>query len=303
MHNSHHNSQLKSGLSAWVKSKTCYATNGSVSRWPHCFIRSGSWSGRATSGWLLGLPVIFDLYITVLPLGCLEPQRRCASAAKTYRTVYEWVNAIIRDGRRRWCISSSSRCVVIPTSSMERTLLIGDYLYVSKVAYGPQMPNTPLSFPSYTTRCPSFADQEIVLRGDQVAPTTASRGSPIRRNDVVVQLPGGRHGAARNQNVTCYDTLRSFGVVRQGGGTQTPQRKIHGDQPPGRQTRTSIKRCVGFRRPARSPQRKGGSTANRRRRYPDCNTTSVVQTRPPSRSTPSTTWNPGVQRLRLGLTT
>ena len=36
---------------------------------------------------------------------------------------------------------------VIPTSSMEKSLLIGDYLYVSKVTYGPQMPNTPLSFP------------------------------------------------------------------------------------------------------------------------------------------------------------
>ena len=42
---------------------------------------------------------------------------------------------------------------VIPSSSMEKSLLVGDYLYVSKVAYGPQMPNTPVAFRSYTIRC------------------------------------------------------------------------------------------------------------------------------------------------------
>lgn len=35
----------------------------------------------------------------------------------------------------------------IPTSSMEKSLLIGDYLFVSKMAYGPKIPQTPLSFP------------------------------------------------------------------------------------------------------------------------------------------------------------
>ncbi len=35
----------------------------------------------------------------------------------------------------------------IPTSSMEKSLLIGDFLFVSKVSYGPRIPNTPLAFP------------------------------------------------------------------------------------------------------------------------------------------------------------
>ena len=35
----------------------------------------------------------------------------------------------------------------IPTGSMEKSLLIGDYLFVSKMAYGPKVPQTPLSFP------------------------------------------------------------------------------------------------------------------------------------------------------------
>ncbi len=35
----------------------------------------------------------------------------------------------------------------IPTSSMERKLLIGDFLFVNKMAYGARVPSTPLSFP------------------------------------------------------------------------------------------------------------------------------------------------------------
>ncbi|HIG31845.1 MAG TPA: signal peptidase I [Flavobacteriales bacterium] len=35
----------------------------------------------------------------------------------------------------------------IPTSSMEKSMLIGDFLFVSKTSYGPRVPMTPIAFP------------------------------------------------------------------------------------------------------------------------------------------------------------
>ena len=35
----------------------------------------------------------------------------------------------------------------IPSSSLEKSLLTGDYLFVSKVSYGPRIPETPLTMP------------------------------------------------------------------------------------------------------------------------------------------------------------
>ena len=52
----------------------------------------------------------------------------------------------------------------IPTSSMEKSLLIGDFLFVSKVSYGARIPMTPLSFPfahhtlPLTEKTPSYLE-------------------------------------------------------------------------------------------------------------------------------------------------
>ena len=44
----------------------------------------------------------------------------------------------------------------IPTGSMEKTLLVNDFLFVSKLSYGPRIPNTPLAVPFVHNALPIF---------------------------------------------------------------------------------------------------------------------------------------------------
>src|SRR5258705_12200940 len=62
--------------------------------------------------------------------------------------VREWydsiVFAVITATLLRWSVAEA---FVIPTGSMENTLLVGDYLFVSKFHYGSRTPPTPLQIP------------------------------------------------------------------------------------------------------------------------------------------------------------
>ncbi len=73
----------------------------------------------------------------------------------------------------------------IPTGSMEKDLLIGDYLFVSKVSYGAKVPNTPLSFPFAHNRMPVLNTKsylEWFTFGYHRLPGLGE----VKRNDVVV---------------------------------------------------------------------------------------------------------------------
>ena len=96
--------------------------------------------------WLLGLLVIFDIFIT--------RKVKWAFWKKNYkegekRNVWlDWLDAIIFAVivvvPLNIFILQAFR---IPSSSMESTLMTGDYLFVGKLAYGPKLPERPLSIP------------------------------------------------------------------------------------------------------------------------------------------------------------
>ena len=221
--------------------------------------------------------------------------------------MYEWVNAIIFATVVATLVHLFVfQMYVIPTSSMERTLLIGDYLYVSKVAYGPQMPNTPLSFPLRTPHDALLADQEIVLRGDQWPYHRLKGLKPIRRNDVVVfNFPAGDTVLLENQNVTYYDTLRSFEESfgrRRDANASTKKYTVISR--PVDKRENYIKRCVGL--PGDSLEVRNGKVwvnGEPQEAIPDCNTTTWCRPRPPSRSTPSTTSESGSTAVTARATT
>ena len=206
------------------------------------------WTGNLWM--LLGLPVIFDLYITKFFYRYVWSHNvKMCQRSKTYRTVYEWVNAIIFATVVATLVHLFVfQMYVIPTSSMERTLLIGDYLYVSKVAYGPQMPNTPLSFPFVHHTMP-FSQTKKSFSEAIKWPYHRLKGlKPIRRNDVVVfNFPAGDTVLLENQNVTYYDTLRSF---EESFGKEEGRKRLNEKYTvisrPVDKRENYIKRCVGL---------------------------------------------------------
>lgn len=72
----------------------------------------------------------------------------------------------------------------IPTGSMEKTLLINDFLFVSKLSYGPRIPNTPLAIPFMHHTIPGTSARSYT----ELIKLPYSRwfASPVKRNDVVV---------------------------------------------------------------------------------------------------------------------
>lgn len=73
----------------------------------------------------------------------------------------------------------------IPTGSMEKTLLVGDFLFVNKLAYGPKVPVTPLSYPLVHNTVPWINVKSYV--GLETSDYTRVPGfSKVNRNDVVV---------------------------------------------------------------------------------------------------------------------
>jgi signal peptidase I len=105
---------------------------------------------------------------------------------KEKTVVREWVDAIvfavIAATIIRWLFLEA---FTIPTPSMEKSLLVGDFLFVSKIHYGPRTPKTPLQIPLthqkiWWTNVPSYVDW-IQLPQYRLPGFT-----DVKQNDVVV---------------------------------------------------------------------------------------------------------------------
>ncbi len=98
----------------------------------------------------------------------------------------------------------------IPSGSMERSLLIGDFLFVSKVNYGARIPMTPVAFPFAHHTMPLTATTKAYWDGVQWKYRRLPSLQDIKRNDVVVfNFPEGDTVALENQGPSYYGMVRS----------------------------------------------------------------------------------------------
>ena len=92
---------------------------------------------------LLVVPFIFDVYITKK-----IKWQWWKESEKPVKFVMSWVDALVFALVAVYFINQFFfQNYVIPSSSLEKSLLTGDYLFVSKVSYGPRIPQTPLTMP------------------------------------------------------------------------------------------------------------------------------------------------------------
>lgn len=151
--------------------------------------------------WLFGLPVVFDAFITnFIPWTWWKK-----SENKTVLAVMGWVDAIVFALVAVYFINTYLfQNYQIPTSSLEKSLLVGDFLFVSKASYGPRVPNTPLSFPLVQHTFPILNTKSYIEK-PQWEYKRLKGFDQIERNDIVVfNFPTGDTVAVKQQNPDYY---------------------------------------------------------------------------------------------------
>lgn len=171
----------------------------------------GSW------WWLLGLGVIFDLYITRKVKWAFWKKRYAPGEKRNW--ALDWLDALI------FALVAATflkmfffEAYMIPSSSMENSLMTGDYLFVSKLKYGPRVPQTPLTVPLTHNRFMGRESYSTLIRNEYRR--MKGWGKVQRFDPVVFNFPNGDTVLAQVPTADYHELARIYGkdyVVRDYG--------------------------------------------------------------------------------------
>lgn len=125
----------------------------------------------------------------------------------------------------------------IPTPSMEKSLLVNDYLFVSKMHYGPRLPMTPLAVPFVHNVMPFFGGKSYTTAVKWPYKRIWGFSEVKRYDDMVFNFPEGDTVFVETNNPTYYDLVRYSDWTKEGHEIITH---------PVDKTDNYIKRCVGL---------------------------------------------------------
>ena len=162
------------------------------------------WAGNL---WLLlFLFLIIDIYVTKFVPWSFWKKTKNPAIRKTL----EWIDAIVFALIAVYFINTFFfQNYQIPTSSLEKSLLVGDFLFVSKMSYGPRSPMTPLSFPLAQHTMPVVGGKSFIEKPQWKYKRLKGFGE-VKRNDIVVfNFPTG-DTVATNMEAVDYYVLSAY---------------------------------------------------------------------------------------------
>jgi signal peptidase I len=191
--------------------------------------------------WLLiGLLLVFDIYISkIIPWDGWKNSKN-----PFLKSVADWTDAIVFALVAVYFINIFIfQNYKIPTSSLEKTLLVGDYLFVSKVNYGPRVPNTPLAFPLTHHTLP-IANTKSYSDWPHWDYKRLKGFGNVKREDIVVfNFPAGDTVSLNHQDRDYHELVSQYGWEQ-----VNSNKKAFGDivYRPVDRRENYVKRCIGM---------------------------------------------------------
>lgn len=158
--------------------------------------------------WLLGLPLVIDLYFSKY----IHWSWYRSHPNKTVRVTCSWIGDILFAVIGVALISMFFfQNFAIPSSSLEKTMLIGDKLFVSKLAYGPRMPITPIHVPLTHNTLPISGGKSYMDHPQWKYRRLKGFGHVQREDLVVFNFPAGDTVALKKTNPDYYTLCKIYG--------------------------------------------------------------------------------------------
>lgn len=198
------------------------------------------WTGYYLS--FLFIALVFDSYILkYIPWSFWKRSKN-----KSFKQIMEWADAIGFALVAVYFINTFFfQNYQIPSSSLEKSLLVGDFLLVSKMSYGTRSPMTPLSFPLAQHTLPVL-DTKSYIEKPQVNYQRFTGTGSIERGDIVVfNFPTGDTVALKQQAQDYYSLIHQDPRGREGLWTDKAK---YGDivYRPVDRRENYVKRCIGL---------------------------------------------------------